>query len=419
MIFKNRIFSRLASVLRITFPDMTDDLPTPSPTPPEDSLFEKPASRWSRIKTRLAPQVSNLWQKVKAVKIPQGLSQGLKKDWKSSWSSQWEALRKTQWQTHFNRENLKKAIQNFDPQAATEWANRALQKQGTGFYGVLATITLSSFFLADLTALLVGEFIPEPPASRMGRFSTGSGRLKSVSDYEAIFARNLFNSAGNIPGEANSQSPTSDPGGTPVKTNLPLNLIGTLIMSNELRSIATIEDRSASMVYPVRIDDEIGEKIRILSIEPRRVIFLNKASSRREYIELPEDTGTAPRITPGRPTAAAGAGIEKVAPNQFNIARSEVDRALGDINNILTQARAVPNIENGVAAGYKLFQIVPGSIYDKLGLQNGDIISGVNGELINDPARAFELLGGIKTASHLELQVRKDGRQMTYSYDIR
>jgi general secretion pathway protein C len=72
-----------------------------------------------------------------------------------------------------------------------------------------------------------------------------------------------------------------------------------------------------------------------------------------------------------------------------------------------------------VANGYKLFQIVPGSIYDKLGLQNGDIIQGLNGSPINDPGKAFEMLSELKTSSHLELQVKKDGKVQNKIYDIR
>ena len=114
-----------------------------------------------------------------------------------------------------------------------------------------------------------------------------------------------------------------------------------------------------------------------------------------------------------------GPSIEKVAPNQFNVQRSEVDKALQDLNKVLTEARAVPNFENGVANGYKLFQIVPGSIYDKLGLQNGDVITGLNGSAINDPGKAFEMLSELKTTNHLELQVKKDGKVQNNIYDIR
>jgi general secretion pathway protein C len=169
----------------------------------------------------------------------------------------------------------------------------------------------------------------------------------------------------------------------------------------------------------MRIDDEIPNKIRVLKIESKKVVFVNKALNRREYVELPDDARMQnPAFIP-KSSVSAGPGVEKVASTQYNVSRSEVDKALADINNILTQARAVPNFGNGVAAGYKLFQIVPGSIYDKLGLQNGDVISGLNGSPINDPAKAFEMLSELKTSNHLELQVKKDGKQQTYTYDIR
>lgn len=334
------------------------------------------------------------------------------KDWKADLQRLGKKLNEK-----LNKENLKKAIQNFDPQAFADSASKAFQNKGASFYGTLATVTLSTFFAADLISLVVEGWIPEPPPPRPARMGS-LNRSKTIGDYEGIFTRNLFNSQGLIPGEEDGQGGNGfDPGGTPIRTTLPLNLIGTIIMKNELRSIATIEDKTASQVYPVRIDDEIPGKIRVLKIEPKKVIFLNFSSSRREFIDLPDDVPlTNPILTPGK--VSAGPGIERVASNQFSVSRNEVDKALADFNNILTQARAVPNFENGVPAGYKLFQIVPGSIYDKLGLQNGDVIAGLNGQPINDPAKAFELLSELKTSSHMELQVKKDGRPSTYVYDI-
>ena len=99
-----------------------------------------------------------------------------------------------------------------------------------------------------------------------------------MEDYNVIFSRNLFNSQGIIPGEEgpNTGAPI-DLGGAPVRTSLPFNLIGTMILRDETRSIATIEDKSASMVYPVRETDEIPAKAKILRIEPRKVTFINIA----------------------------------------------------------------------------------------------------------------------------------------------
>jgi general secretion pathway protein C len=304
-----------------------------------------------------------------------------------------------------------------DPLALLEWTTRALQKQGAAVFGKLLTILLCAFFLADVLALLVDKYVPEPPVVRGVRTANSERRNRAVEDYNVIFARNLFNSQGLIPGEEEPKG-MEDMGGVPVKTSLPFNLIGTLILRDELRSIATIEDKAANMVYPVRAQDEIPNKAKIISVEADRVVFLNTSNGRREFIELPKDLQTSnPRVNVGRPSNT-GSGIEKVAPTQYSVSRNEVDKALGDLNQVLTQARCVPNFENGLPSGFKCFQIVPGSIYDKLGMKNGDVLCGIDGQPINDPGKAFELLGQLKTASHLDLCVKRNGQQMTMSYDF-
>lgn len=306
---------------------------------------------------------------------------------------------------------LRSGLRNLDTATFVEWASKTFMSRGLGFYTRLVTVLLCTFFFADLAALFAGRYIPEPPIARPVR---GQARkIRTIDDYTPIFTRNLFNSKGLIPGEDNQ---STDLGGVPVRTSLPFNLIGTIILRDELRSIATIEDKAANLVYPVRIEDEIPSKARIVKVEARKVVFVNLSSGRREFVDLPEEISAInPRITLG---GGMGVGIEQTGSNQFNISRAEVDNALKDLNNILTQARCVPNFENGATAGFKCFQIVPGSIYDKLGLKNDDVIVGVDGQPINDPAAAFGMLNRLKETPHLELQVKRNGRPQTLVFDI-
>lgn len=305
-----------------------------------------------------------------------------------------------------------------EPLTLLEWAGQIFQQQGASFYGKLLVIVLSTYFLADLTSLLAEKLIPEPPTSRLSRTNGTPPKTQTLEDYQIIFARNLFNSQGVIPGEeAIKKDGPVDLNSPPVKTSLPLNLIGTLILKDELKSIATLEDKSAATVYPVRIEDEIPSKAKILKIESRKVIFLNISSNRREYVDLPEDPlSINPKVTIQK---SKSTGVEQVSPTQFNIAKTEVDKALGNLNEILTQARCIPNFEGGAPVGFKCFQIVPGSIYDKLGLINGDVLTGINGQTLNDPGQAFAMLSELKNnAKHLELTIKRDGKPQTLVYDI-
>lgn len=302
-----------------------------------------------------------------------------------------------------------------------DWAKQKIEKRGARAYGKGAVLLLSMYFLADITSTLLEGLIPSPPKTQTISQREGTrSRKVNLTDYNVVIIRNLFNSKGLIPGEEGEQIedfPLVD--GPPVKTSLPLNLIGTLIFKDPTRSLATIEDKSASQIYPVRITDEIPDKAEIISIESRRVVFINLMNHRREFIELPEDKilGAISR-GPKKSTSGAGGATEHAGANQFNINRAEIESAMGDINKILTQARAVPNFENGQPSGYKLFQIVPGSIYEKLGFKNGDVVAGVNGEPMADPSKAFEMMNELKSSNHVEINVKRNGKEETFIYDI-
>lgn len=298
--------------------------------------------------------------------------------------------------------------------AGSRWNANSLNT--LAMFGCLLLIAWTG---ADLAAFFVEKYIPEPPLSRLRGGGLDGATSRPFADYQVIISRNLFSSLGRIPGDEVPGAIEQD--NEPVKTGLPLTLIGTVILKNEARSVATLDDKGINQVYPVRAEDEIPGKLKILSIQPYKVIFRNLANGRIEFVDMPED-GNGPKITVGslssRKPPSGDSGVEQVAPNTFNIARTELDKNLSNINEILTQARAIPHFENGQPAGFKLVQIVPGSIYEKLGLKNGDVLKGVNGEPV-DAAKALEMMGSLKTATQLELSVQRDGKTSNMSYNFR
>ncbi len=329
-------------------------------------------------------------------------------------------------------QTLKTLAKNLQPekfpekfQDALNWISAALQRRGIGFYGKLLTLILSTYFLSDLAALVAEKWIPEAPiVANFAANRMNFPRRYMLEDYNAIFGRNLFNSRGVIPGEETQGGGSDDQGGPATPTTLPLRLVGTMIFGDERRNLATIEDKSKPDVFAVQTGDEIPTLAKILKIETYKVTFINKNNGKREYVDLPEDKNDrVKRITPVssiiKPPTASGPGIEQVSASQYVVSRLEIDKALSDWNAILTQARAFPNIENGIAAGYKIVQIVPGSVYDKLGIHNEDVITGVDGQPINDPMKAMQLFEKLKETSHLELQIKRGGRPSTITYEIR
>src|SRR6267378_2986051 len=73
--------------------------------------------------------------------------------------------------------------------------------------------------------------------------------------------------------------------------------------------------------------------------------------------------------------------------------REEKPSSVCDIRN---QARIVPLLENGVLRGIRVLSISPGSIYRRLGIENGDVIRRINGQPLDDPTKTLELYSKLR-----------------------
>jgi type II secretory pathway component PulC len=63
-------------------------------------------------------------------------------------------------------------------------------------------------------------------------------------------------------------------------------------------------------------------------------------------------------------------------------------------------------------------EIVPGSIYSQLNIQEGDMITGINGKKITNMAELMNLFGQIDKIDHFELSLSRDGVEQNLEYDF-
>lgn len=281
-----------------------------------------------------------------------------------------------------------------------------------GTYVRLGIASVAAYYLADTVSLFTDALIPEPPVVPPPRFVKKAEKTRSIDEYGMILTRNIFSSKNLVPED--------EPGGPARKTTLPLNLVGTVVLADELKSIATIEDKSQNMIFPLRIDDTLNGQIRVMKIERLRVYFINQSTGHNEYVEIVDDLPKLNISAAAAPSKGKSSdGISQVGDNKFEIEKNAIEKTLSNIGEVLQQARAVPNFENGMQDGYKLIQIAPNSLYSQLGLKDGDVIDCVNGEPINDPAKAFALFNEIRTLTKLELCVKRNGKKTVMNYDVR
>ena len=94
------------------------------------------------------------------------------------------------------------------------------------------------------------------------------------------------------------------------------------------------------------------------------------------------------------------------------------DNALKNIQNVLTQARAIQIKNPDGSLAFKMTDVVPGSIYSQLDITDGDIISEINGKKIENINEILTLFGKIKDIDNLSLTILKDGQKQEKDYEF-
>ena len=112
--------------------------------------------------------------------------------------------------------------------------------------------------------------------------------------------------------------------------------------------------------------------------------------------------------------------VKKVGEGQYEIARSELERLLySKMNCLAEQARVVPTFKDGVAGGFKIFDIRSGSVYRAMGLEDQDVIKAINRIALTTPEASLEALGALKKVEDVKLEIERRGRVMTVVISVK
>jgi type II secretory pathway component PulC len=94
-------------------------------------------------------------------------------------------------------------------------------------------------------------------------------------------------------------------------------------------------------------------------------------------------------------------------------------RELVDTEQLLRVARFVPHRgPDGEPDGFRVSGVRAGSPVSQLGFANGDILHGVNGLPVTDPASALEAWTAVRSAERLEFQVTRRGEPLAIAVRV-
>ena len=112
-------------------------------------------------------------------------------------------------------------------------------------------------------------------------------------------------------------------------------------------------------------------------------------------------------------------GIRKFAECRYEIKRSTLELALGNLGSLARLVRAMPDARAGKPFGFRLSAIRSDGPFAKLGLRNDDVLVSINGLDIATPERVLDAYSKLKEAPHLVLGLMREGHKITHEYTIR
>jgi general secretion pathway protein C len=288
-------------------------------------------------------------------------------------------------------------------------ANPAILLAALPAFLILVAVTILSYETVDLfykiislSAVNQSEAIKNTASSK---FITDSASHSPLQNYSVITERNLFLSTLKAISDkqldggffASSQEVTS------------FDLKGTIAGGASFGFIV-IEERGKNKQRLYRLGDMIGSA-RLIKITRNTAII--KSGDREITLKIKETPEGSLLSRPGEAVMEAPA-----YPSAVSLSRREVSEKLGDLKTIMTQALVRPFFVAGVQEGFIISEIKPDSLYQKLGLQNGDIIMDVNNKRMQSAEDALQLVNLMQSGGNVALSIKRNGQVEIINYSF-
>jgi type II secretion system protein C len=213
-------------------------------------------------------------------------------------------------------------------------------------------------------------------------------------------------------------------------------LIGTIVSDNPGTSRAILWADGMKEPRAFRVSSEV-EPGAVLAAVERDKAWISRGGKREELDLLPVGTKGRPSA-PASPAPAAARNrggrrpapepetssggdirVERLGDNNFAIDEAGVAQLTGNINQFMTQIRLIPYFEGNKSAGYRIAAIRPGTTFEKLGFQGGDVLQQVNGLDLSSPEKMYTIFQNLKDEKQVTVNILRQGQKSTLKYEIR
>ena len=276
--------------------------------------------------------------------------------------------------------------------------------------GTMVYFGISTFFLATSSRM---ESIQSVPVTKKSPPKIERVKKSPLTVYNPIVDRDLFETKATV-----EVAPKTVDVEALEQTSLQLKLWGTVTGPPE-EAYAVIEEGGKREQNLFRIGDAI-QNATVKLILREKVILNVDGKDEVLAIEKSVGKGKGPaRKVPGRSVAGRPSGQVPVSVQKITLRRNQIDSAIQDVSQLMNQVNIRPHFYQGQPDGMMLSRIKPNSLFMRMGLRNGDVITGVNGRDITSVDDALGFYENLKSADNVKLNLKRGGRQRTIEYNIK
>ena len=318
---------------------------------------------------------------------------------------------------------------SIDWQKIRKWfSGERLRALVSGFFVVLAAWLAATLFASLSTHFLMDNNFFRARATARSKSSTAVDMAKKLNYRDvrkSVLKRNIFNSTGEVPDQkemidaaAQQQAAT----GHCNKPTLKLKVVGTIYLGRD-NSVVSVREANYSQSDTYRVGDTIvgRDHVSVVAIEREQMIIDNNGS--RECYKIEKSAKIAsrsPAYQPSRASKKKPTTSSSSSGGAVVLDGAWVEAQLGPgFSQVLKSARLVPNIDGESINGFKIFAIKKGTLFNKIGLRNGDIIQKVNDTSLEQAEQGFALYQTFQEDQEIVFNIMRKNKPQTISVMIK
>ena len=264
----------------------------------------------------------------------------------------------------------------------------------------LIMITIASYLTVDIFYNLAALKLTaggKKPKEHLAAPALKTYQPEPLAGYGIIADRNIFHTTMDAIADKDTEFLL------PTEEYTAFDLKGTIAVDENI-GYAIVEERGKGSQKLYRIGQMIGSA-RLVRVTRNAAVLNSDGRDLVMKIREAESGGS-----PGAASSRRGA---------ITVGKQEVAETMGDLKNVMSQAVVRPYVADGAQQGFIISNIVPGSLYERMGLQNGDIVTSVNGRELTGVDDVMQLVNTMQSGGNISVSLVRNGTNETLNYSFR